>query len=375
MLDEIGLSSFKCFESQRLRLGRLTVLSGTNSAGKSSVLQALTLLSLVVRSTPWKAKCELNHPGLQLGSVSDVINYGSSRTTAVIGLASGNERVEFGFAAADRQSLSLRLASVRIADGATERDFARPDDVPLPAQTELRPVRSLRRTKWISSERVGPRDVLPLEDEGSVLSVGHDGANAAALLYWNEDREVSERVVLPNVPNTLFNQVRARLRTIFPQSDFRVVRIDNAVAVSLSFRTGAGSEYRRPQNVGFGYSQVFPILVELLFASPGDLVLIENPEIHLHPRAQQELATFVAQAAASGVQVVVETHSDHVLNGIRLAVRRGQIPSGDVALHFFSPSEQGVPTVASPTLNTDAKLSAWPEGFFDQYDQALAELL
>jgi predicted ATPase len=127
---------------------------------------------------------------------------------------------------------------------------------------------------------------------------------------------------------------------------------------------------------GFGLTQILPILVAILAARKDDVLLIENPEVHLHPHAQQSIGTLLALVASSGVQIVVETHSDHVLNGIRLAAKSGGISADNVAVHFFSPTQSdGKFTPLSPRLDGDGRLDAWPEGFFDQFDLALSELL
>ena len=99
-------------------------------------------------------------------------------------------------------------------------------------------------------------------------------------------------------------------------------------------QTGSSNKYRAT-NVGFGLSYVFPVIVAALAARAGDLLIIENPEAHIHPKGQMRLGQLLSLAAASGVQVVIETHSDHVLNGIRLAVHERKISHEIVRLHFF----------------------------------------
>ena len=120
-------------------------------------------------------------------------------------------------------------------------------------------------------------------------------------------------------------------------------------------------------------TQVLPIVVAALSANGGDLLLIENPEVHLHPAGQAEMGTFLAEVASAGVQVLIETHSDHVLNGIRRAVKSGTLVSGDVVLHFFRPRcedrTEGGPQVQSPVLDADGNIDNWPDGFFDQFDR------
>ena len=130
--------------------------------------------------------------------------------------------------------------------------------------------------------------------------------------------------------------------------------------------------YRAP-NVGFGLSYVLPVVLALL-AEPGTLCLIENPESHLHPRGQTKLGELAARAAKAGVQVFVETHSDHFMDGVRIAVRDGLIEPEDVAFHYFE-RQGGKAVVSSPQVDADGRLSEWPAGFFDQHEENLVRLL
>jgi predicted ATPase len=81
------------------------------------------------------------------------------------------------------------------------------------------------------------------------------------------------------------------------------------------------------------------------------------------------MGQFLCEAARAGIQVVVETHSDHILNGIRRSVKSGLLPSEQVLIHFFRPRTQGDPQVISPQIDKTGNIDAWPNGFFDQYDK------
>jgi predicted ATPase len=119
-------------------------------------------------------------------------------------------------------------------------------------------------------------------------------------------------------------------------------------------------------------------VVATLAAAPGSLLLIENPEAHLHPKGQALMGELLARAAAGGVQVVIETHSDHVLNGIRLAVHGGRIAPEAVRLHYFERRDLGGQVqhvVTSPRIDRDGRIDDWPEGFFDEWDKSLEALL
>lgn len=375
MLREIHLSSFKCFDTLNLPLGPLTLLTGVNGGGKSSVMQALVLLSQTFGQQEWGRSLLLEGPELALGNVADVLNQDSARRGLAVGIATVEQKVKWSFKAEDRRALSIELEQVEVDDAPVPLETATRWLMP-PGYAEASPVvTALRNLTWITAERTGPRELLPLRVADSHGRVGHHGELAAGLLYWREEDEVSSTIRLPDTPPTLFHQVRAHMQRFFPGCDLRVSPIDGVSAISLRLRSDSRSDFQRPQNVGFGLTQLFPIIVSLLAARAGDILLIENPEVHLHPRAQQGIGMLLAETAASGVQVILETHSDHVLNGVRLAVKQKKLPAADVRVHFFAhrPGQAAAP--ASPTMDDDGRLDSWPEGFFDQFDLALAELM
>ncbi len=148
-----------------------------------------------------------------------------------------------------------------------------------------------------------------------------------------------------------------------------------------------GAPQFRPINVGFGLSYILPMLVVLLTAHEGEMLVIENPEAHLHPRGQAEVGKLLARAAAAGIQLFVETHSDHVINGIRVAVKEGIIKPEDVNIAFFERKEHEVKnksgvssteiysTVNNIKIDRHGSLSMYPDGFMDEWNNQLMELL
>ena len=97
----------------------------------------------------------------------------------------------------------------------------------------------------------------------------------------------------------------------------------------------------RATNVGFGLSYILPVITAML-TPPGTLCLVENPEAHLHPRGQTRIAELAVRAAMTGVQIIVETHSDHFLDGVRIAVRDGLIAPEQIAIHYFERADNSV---------------------------------
>ena len=118
-------------------------------------------------------------------------------------------------------------------------------------------------------------------------------------------------------------------------------------------------------DVGFGVSQVLPVLVAVIAAEPGRLVYIEQPELHLHPRAQVALAQVLADAAKRGVRVVTETHSSLLLLGVQTLVAEGDLSPELVKLHWFTRREDGVTEVNSVDLDEAGTYGDWPVDFDD----------
>lgn len=116
-------------------------------------------------------------------------------------------------------------------------------------------------------------------------------------------------------------------------------------------------------DVGLGVSQTLPVLVALAAARPGQLVYLEQPEIHLHPRAQTALAQVIAEAANRGVRMVVETHSELLILGVQTLVGEGRLRAEDVKLHWFERGADGVTHISSADLDERGTFGNWPEDF------------
>jgi predicted ATPase len=190
-----------------------------------------------------------------------------------------------------------------------------------------------------------------------------------SLLHWGRDEEVLSDLVLDGTPPTRLHQVEARMREFFTGCSLEVQQIPQANGVTLGLRTSDATDFHRPVHVGFGLTQVLPVIVAALSAEPKDLLLIENPEVHLHPAGQARMGGFLSKVAAVGIQVLVETHSDHVLNGIRRSVKAGVLSPEEVLVHFFRERDAEGEQVVSPTIDREGNIDAWPEGFFDQFDK------
>ncbi len=375
MLRQIELRFFKCFALLKLPLGPLTLLSGANASGKSSVMQALALLHQTMRSHEWSTRLMLNGASIRLGTASAVIDDVYGRRTCGIALQDGEATYEWDFGG-EREDMSLAVELVRAKGSGVTRPKALrnllPVDFDAPQRADPLAERLCRLT-YLTAERLGPREHYALEDPQVTPVVGPSGEHAASLLYSGADKPVPDSLAIPDAPSTQFRQVGARMAQLFPGCALALEKIPRANAVALGFRTSNVTGFHAPTHTGFGLTQVFPILVAALSARRDDLLLIENPEVHLHPAGQAMMGSFLSEVAAAGVQVMLETHSDHVLNGVRRAVRNHVLAPGDVALHFFRPrhhaEEDSVAQVQSPQLDSEGNIDDWPDGFFDQFDK------
>jgi predicted ATPase len=389
MLTAIELESFKCFERLVLPLRPLTLLSGKNASGKSTVFQALVLLHQTAVEAEWSSELRLNGSLISLGTAGDVIDKMTGRRTFGISLAMASSRCDWMFEiGGDRQVMSVPVRSVRwSASDVPPLEYAA-DEVQVTPLQFLLPrewhqngdgpsyfAENLKRLQYISAERLGPREIYPFTD-ASRRDVGARGENAPALLYRFGAEKVREQLVLDTAPPTLLRQTEAWMRVFFPGCGLDVQLVPNANQVSLGLRTSDATTYHRPQHLGFGLTHVLPILTAALAAQPSQVLLVENPEVHLHPAGQSLMGQFLARVAAAGIQVLIETHSDHVLNGARRAVRDGLLPPNDVAVHFFHDRDrvaaEGVSQVISPRLDSQGNIDHWPEGFFDQFDKDMS---
>lgn len=369
MLNRLAFKYFKCFEALELPLGPLTLLSGSNASGKSSVLQGLVLLHQTMREHEWSIRLQLNGEAIRLGTVSDVVDEVYGRRRFEISLGDEDDYYHWAFIG-ERPDMSMEVDSV-IVDGKTTNQPKKLRYL-LPEDTNSRAKKiadRLSKLSYITAERLGPREIYPLEDRDVASIVGSIGEHSVSLLHWDRDEEILNDLVLPEVPPTLLRQVEGRLRTLFPGLGLEVQQVPQANAVLLGIRTSDDTGFHRPVHSGFGITQILPIIVATLSSKKGDILLIENPEVHLHPAGQALMGQFLAEVASANIQVIVETHSDHVLNGIRRSVKAGKLSEKNVLIHFFQQRSPGSAQVISPHLDQSGNIDFWPDGFFDQFDK------
>ena len=367
MIAEIRLENFKRFRDLSLKAANLTVLTGANGAGKTSVLHSLLLARQMARQSD-RSHVELNGVDtLELGGAEDVINREASDDLAAVEVLDTQGKLwRWSFRATG--SNDTRTLNAIVVD--------RPDDHP-GALAGPAP-----QFCYLCAERLGPRDVLSASaDDVAELDVGSRGEFVAQVLAsFDRSRVSAGRVESSSTDSqlaSLLHQTESWMGRIVRPTQIDAEWFPNTSVTRLRFKTpGLRTEWTRAPNAGFGISYALPIIVAALRAEVGGLLLVENPEAHLHPAGQSRIGGFLAQVAADGVQVFLETHSDHVLNGIRVAVADGSAPllSEQVVIHFFQVEDDEGPILQSMELKRTGQLSAWPAGFFDQAQADLAAL-
>lgn len=348
----LKIEDFKCFGgSKAITLNRLTVLVGMNSAGKSSMIQSMILLQKAYNSTV----NELNYNGVSpdcgFGTVHELMNSDSAKDEFSVSLYDDeNEKsVECVFSTADDEEDSLLLKFDIGVDG----------DIPLLG----------KELYYLSAERLGPRTSHPMVDLAYPHCGEHGEYTAQVLSYKGGMSRVDENRKFPGSSiNTLEGQVRAWLDFILPGTSISITPIDTKIMRRQVMITRKTTDLRMPTNVGFGVSFVLPIIVECLVAKKDRLVIIENPEAHLHPSAQTRMGLLLGFMAHAGLTMVIETHSEHVVDGIQLFAARNPNFRQDITINFFSDTKTfGTPDIKEITLNKHTfKYSELPSGFMDE---------
>lgn len=381
MISSVGVESYKCFAALRLPLGALTLLTGYNAGGKSSATQPLLLVAQTLRRDPELTAVALNGPLVRLGTAGDVLPAGlSGGADPTFAFDSPTDSLRLTLAArAGERTLRVREAvrSPTPPSGQGTGD-AGESAAPVPSPGRVAGVEdSLRSLVFLSAVRGGTADAYPIPDTEQEwqANVGLDGRFAAYWLDRTSDDPVAPERRHPGEPaDSVRKQLDAWMGALFPGAQANAYLLPEVAAVALQFRLREAGEWRRPANVGYGLTYAFPILVALLTAHGGQTVIVDSPEAHLHPSAQSQMGRVLAHFAACGVQIVVETHSDHLLNGCRLAVRDGRLAPDTVQVHFFAGARGAEHGVSALRLDAEGRVDDWPRGFFDQAEQDLASL-
>lgn len=363
MIKNLSLKNIKCFTDLSLELEKLNVLTGINSAGKSTVIQSLLLLRQAYDMNSVCSGLHLNGDLVTIGTGYDLLNRDSGEDIIEIKFECESESYCWKYKY-DKDSDYQRLSKSNV-EGKTFENI-----------NLFKPTFA-----YISAERLGPQRFYQQSYHKVIEKndVGRSGEFFADYLAERglKDKVTNSYILKSDISELLIYQMQAWLSEVSPGIRLYVDKYNDAGIVNMKY--GMSTENFSPINVGFGISYVAPVVLSLLKAKKDDLIILENPEAHLHPKGQRKMGELISLAAAGGAQIIVETHSDHLLNGIRLSVKKHDISKDDVRLNYFFQSiidgSRVIHQKLSPAILADGRLSSWPEGFFDEWDKALVELL
>ncbi|MCW4100176.1 DUF3696 domain-containing protein [Prevotella copri] len=323
MITKIELKGFKSYVDYTFELKPLTILTGLNSSGKSSVIQAIRIMDNMSSrenggSHVWN---------LGLGSDSELINPNCKNFQISAWKNHRHEEAWFSYNSSK-------------------------------SRNKLWPMPSCI---YVAADRMGATSTIPIyEDE----ALGGRGENVLRRIDYFRDEQLPELLRGDAEGTTLNYVLRYWLQKISPGVKFDY-RIEEKADVSYSLY-----DNHRSANVGYGLSYSLPVIVALLTSTleTGSIVLIENPEAHLHPQGQAEMARLICLCVEAGAQVVVETHSDHLFDGVRIYARESENHFASKVATFWCQLDDSRNTqVDRCQIQENGRLDHWPEHMFDQF--------
>ena len=440
MITQIEIENFKCFKNRvSFPLGQLTLLTGINGRGKSTLLQSLLLMRQSIEHNPITTQVIFNGKCVNLNCFNDIRNRNTPQDEPVVfkyhynfgeDPVKCNGYIEFFLSSALEDDMIAQVSQINLF---SENGLSVKIDIPIlpfyvpdsnnlfshnversyhhiyardewfthknldeeiytklinllpsnfnygyaktegvtPFDSPFREALNFYHIHYISADRIGPQDVYFKETLSKFPNVGSKGELTVNLLYKKQGDLVDDRLCLGEDAKTLITQTGAWLSKIFGGAKLDIPSSQSRT-LELLFNTSASKERFKPANVGFGFHSILPIIVSGLIAKEGEILIVENPEIHLHPRAQSELTKFLAKVSSCGVQVLVESHSDHILNGLQVAVVDKIIGENEISVLYFQ-SDNQEPVVQIP-IQKDGRIEIWPEGFFDQSNKDLERI-
>ncbi|KAI4443482.1 DUF3696 domain-containing protein [Schaedlerella arabinosiphila] len=362
-IEKIILKNFKCHKNFEANLKKLNILTGSNAAGKSSLVQALLLAYKSWEECEKKRVNTNKIYGMNLGIPLNIVSEDLEEKNIEIELFLNGKKnkVVLGFPD-DNDEISFDICNEEDILEAKEHEY------------------NLSKISlfYLNAERKGPRivsfinDIMPYsvgtsgENTGYVLSELDKLQKVAGAFHLPKDLRISEI-------DRFSANCEEWLNVIIPDTKIRYsVDVEKNITTVMLQNQG---EFHLPIATGLGITYVLPIIVQALAASmiKNSVLIVENPEAHLHPLSQSRLGKFLALAAVNGVQVVLETHSEHIVDGCRIQIAKEK-QFENMKILFFE-KRDNMSICKNINIQDDGELEEWPEGFFDQKRADLRELL
>lgn len=365
MIKQIEIKNFKSIKKANVSVSNLNLLMGLNGMGKSSFIQPLLLM---MQSDKLEERViDLNGILAQIGQGRDALYQYAEDEKIVFELTFEKHSKyswKFGYQK-DKEKLTAENGYTK-----EQMSFFR---------------KNTKRFQYIRAERIGPRDIY---EASSVVvadkkQLGLLGEHAAYYInVFGQEHDVIEMLRHPKASSyNLLSQINAWMKEISPGVSLNTKYVPEVNKVILDYQFDLLNDKTnsfRPKNVGFGISYVLPIVLALLTAEEGKIIVIENPESHIHPRGQAELGKLISLAASIGAQLFVETHSDHILNGIRVAVKDNLVDKSKVNLMYFEKTtteKEQFTKITQIKVDTKGELSDYPKNMIDEWGNQLFKLM
>ena len=407
-LTAISVAGFKSIaREQTLHIAPLTILAGANSSGKSSMMQPLLLMKQTLEAPYDPGTFLLDGPNVRFTKSSQILSHGYDSNKFSVSFTSKSGSVSTAYKETSQQTFDVFSASYSASaiksttvfhKGLPKEELERiAKDSGLFSQEDIQDIQYFTEVQracffdifyvnWLQGdEEIGgffSQTIFYLYDRiKNVKNIIHLPG-----LRGNPERTYKTSAVGKLFPGTFENYVASIINSWIISEDSKLqilsrdlkslgltstVTASSIDATQVEIKVG-----RLPSNandtadlvniadVGVGVSQTLPVLVALLAAEPGQIVYIEQPEIHLHPLAQYKLAAVIAEASKRGVLVIIETHSDILIRGVQTLVAKGELDPAIVKLHWFSRSpEDGSTTVTCAELDENGAFGDWPQDF------------
>lgn len=348
MLKQLEINNLKSIDKETLRLEPLTLLTGSNSSGKSTVIQALMLLIK-------------NSQASNRYSMEELIRYLSDFST-IRNKKNNAKSVDITATDHDGNRHSLKITSDSIQKSSQ-----------LPYLYELEPDEQGLELLYLNANRIGAQELLPLSER----KVGSLGEYLFSTFEKIKGKTLPDSLLRFEGSKTISYQVSQWLSFITgSETELITEKLGDQVKVSFSVKDLDANV--SPFNLGAGMSYIAKVIIICLMAKKGDLILLENPEIQLHPKAQAQLGVFLSYIANSGIQLIVETHCEHLINKIAYEVYEDHLQSGEVVIHYKSDVNSNFETILidgnGEFNNIDGDIIGFPTGFFDATLSDLMEM-
>lgn len=390
MIRELHIQNFKCFQEKKtFEFSKLNLLTGINGRGKSSLLQSILLLSQSVDNINFKECLVLNGKHIDLGNFDDIKNSETTQSDEIcINLVFDQLSAEFLFSKNENDNMSanvkgqINVYKPTIGHLDFEKTQQLKDEDLVKSSQEIQesiPPKNflyfdlISKIHYISADRLGPVKYVDKISFSDFISVGSRGEFSLNVLAKADLPLVYDRLYLGVDSKSVIQQTQEWLSYILEGAKIDIKGRDNDSSILYMLINNKNNSYKyKPTNVGFGYSYVLPLIVSGLIAQKGEILIIENPEAHLHPRAQSRIAEFFSKVASCGVQVFIESHSEHILNGLRVSALNPviDINNKELTIQYFNESFDSDKLV----MDEKGKIPNWPNGFFDQQELDLAEI-